>query len=133
VKDDATQVIARYGESNGWLDGQAAITSHPYGKGYVTYVGVWLEEASQQKLMDEIMKSAGVTPVMDCPTGVEARTRVNEQGDEVFIVINHERAEKKVKLPWLAHDHLKRLDGRELQLEPYDVAVLTCLEKDGTR
>jgi hypothetical protein len=36
-----------------------------------------------------------------------------------------------VTLPWLAHDHLRRLDAHELQLEPYGVAVITRAEKDG--
>jgi beta-galactosidase len=137
VKDDKTKVIARYGESNGWLDGQAAITFHSYGNGSVTYVGAWLDDASQQKLIDDIAKSAGVEPVMECPIGVEARKRVNRvnsvnaQGDEVFILINHEREQKKVSLPWLAHEHLKDLDTSELLLESYGVAVLTRGEKAG--
>src|SRR5258707_10679558 len=45
IQDEAvTKVGARYGKSNGWLDHQVAITSHPYGKGYVTYVGAYLNE-----------------------------------------------------------------------------------------
>lgn len=131
VKDEAgTKVMARFGESNGWLDGQAAITSHAYGKGSVTYVGAWLDEASQQKLIDEVVKSAGIQPVMECPAAVEARKRVSVTGEEIFIVINHERLEKKMDLPWLAHEHLNRLDMRELKLEPYGVAVLTRAEKE---
>jgi len=131
VKDAKTKVVARYGESNGWLDGQAAITSHSYGKGSVTYVGAWLDDASQQKLIDDIAKAAGVEPVMECPVGVEARKRVNAQGDEIVILINHERDEKNVSLPWLAHEYLKNLDTSELQLEPYGVAVVTRVEKAG--
>jgi len=131
LKDETTRVIARYGESNGWLDGQPAITSHPFGKGSVTYVGAWLDEASQQKLMDDIVKSAGVESVMECPLGVEARKRVNARGDEIFIVINHERTEKKITLPWPAHEHLTESDARKLKLEPYGVAVLTRVEKAG--
>jgi beta-galactosidase len=130
VKDEAgTKVIARYGESNGWLDGQAAITSHPFGKGYVTYVGAWLDEASQQQLLDDIVKSAGVESVMECPAGVEARKRVNMQGEEVFIIINHERGGKQFDLPWSAHEHLTGSDVRALKLEAYAVAVLTRIKE----
>ena len=133
IKDETTKVIARFGKSNGWLDGQAAVTSHPYGKGLVTYVGAYLDETSQQKLIDDIVKSAGVGSVMECPDGVEARKRLNAQGDEVFIVINHEQDEKQVTLPWLAHEYLKNLDTSKLQLEPYGVAVLTRAEKDANK
>jgi len=126
VKDEAgTKIIACYGKSNGWLDGQAAITSHPYRKGHVIYVGAYLDEASQQKLIDSIVQSAGVQPLMEAPVGVEARKRVNSQGGEVFIIINHERTEKQVNLPWQAHEHLGRRDVRKLQLESYGVAILT--------
>jgi len=126
VADEAaTKVIARYGESNGWLDGQAAITSHPYGRGHVTYVGVYLDEASQQKLIDAVSRSAGVLSVMEAPVGVEVRKRVSEQAGEVFIIINHERTEKQVSLPWLAREHLNGRDARELNLKPYGVAVVT--------
>ncbi len=133
VNDETTKVIARFGELNGWLDGLAAVTSHSFGKGRVTYVGAWLDEASQQRLMDDIVKSAGVESVMECPVGVEARKRVSTQGDEVFIVINHERTEKKVNLPWPAHEHLTGSDMHKLKLESYGVAVLTSVEKGGNK
>ena len=134
VRDEAgIKVMARYGASNGWLDGQAAITSHPYGKGSVTYVGAYLDDGAQQHLVDDILKSAGIPSVMDCPVGVEVRKRVNPKGGEVFIIVNHEQTEKRVTLPWLSREHLRGLDTRELQLEPYGVAVITRAEKDGNQ
>ena len=129
VTDQTTNVLARFGKSNGWLDGQAAITTHAYGKGSVTYVGAWLDDVSQQKLMDGIVKFAGVEPVMECPAGVEARKRVNPQGHEVFVIVNHEQAEKRLKLPWMAYEHLSGSDVRELKLDSYGVVVLTRVEK----
>jgi hypothetical protein len=76
-------------------------------------------------LIDDIVESAGVMPVLECPAGVEARKRVNIQGDEVFMVINHERNEKLVRLPWLAHEHLTDSNIHELKLQAHTVAVLT--------
>ena len=129
VKDEAaTKIIAWYGKSNGWLDGQAAITSHPYGKGLVTYVGACLDKASQQKLMDDIVKTAGVKSILKTPPGVEVRKRVNAQGGEAFIIINHKRKDKKLKLPWKAREHLTGRDTRELKLEPYGVAIVTRID-----
>jgi beta-galactosidase len=125
IRDEAgTAVIARYGASNGWLDGQAAITSHPYGKGRVYFVGAYLDESSQQALLDHIARLAGVEPVMETPAGVEACKRVGTQG-EVFIIINHERTEKRVALPWPGREHLSGREGGELMLRPYGVAVVT--------
>ena len=50
---EKTEVLATYGVSNGWLDGQPAITRHPYGKGMVTYIGAYLDEVSQKHLLQQ--------------------------------------------------------------------------------
>ncbi|MBM4464494.1 MAG: beta-galactosidase [Chloroflexi bacterium] len=128
LDETGTQVIARYGESNGWLNGHPAVTVHPHGQGRVVFVGAYLDEVSQQSLLDRITSAAGVQPVMETPVGVEARRRVTAAGEEVFIAINHERAEQLMRLPWPAREHLSGQSvGEELRLAPYGVAVLTRL------
>ncbi len=127
VRDEKyTSPIARYGASNGWLDDQLAISVHAVGRGLVYFVGAYLDEIAQQALMDRILETAAVRPVMKSPPGVEVRRRMRPEGDPVWIVINHEREAKSVSLPWPAHDHLKgqRVSG-ELTLPPYGVSVLT--------
>ena len=127
VRDEAnTQVIARYGASNGWLDGQPAITVHAYGQGLVYFVGAYLDEAVQQLLLDRVTQAAGVKSVLITPAGVEAHTRVNSAGREIFILINHERTEQTVSLPWPAQEHLRgQRVTEQLELAPYEIAVLT--------
>jgi beta-galactosidase len=129
VQDEAsTQVIARYGASNGWLDGCPAVTVHPHGEGRVYFVGAYLDEGAQQLLLDHIVAAAGVQPVLETPPGVEARKRVNAEGLEVFIIINHKRAEEFVRLPWPAREHLSGQSVKdELKLASYGVAILTPL------
>jgi beta-galactosidase len=129
VRDElGTYVIARYGASNGWLDGQPAITLHHYGAGQVYFVGAYLDDDSQCSLLGRITQAASVQPVMETPAGVEARKRVNAKGEEVVIIINHERLEQSVPLPWPARERLSdRAVESELKLEPYGVAVLTPL------
>jgi len=121
-----TQVVARYGPSNGWLDGQVAVTVHPYGRGFVYFVGAYLDDAAQQELLDHIVSLAGIRPALETPGGVEAHKRVNAQGQEVWIVINHERVDKQVPLAWPAQEHLsgQAVDG-DLSLGPYGVVILT--------
>ncbi|HSB66982.1 MAG TPA: beta-galactosidase trimerization domain-containing protein, partial [Anaerolineales bacterium] len=121
-----TQVLATYGECNGWLDGHPAITRHSYGRGMVTFIGVYLDEMSQTRLVQATTQLAGVQPVMLTPVGVEACRRVSQIGEEIIIVINHLPTEQRVLLPWQAHEQLTSMavDG-ELVLEPYGVAVLT--------
>jgi beta-galactosidase len=126
VRNEAgTKIIARYGESNGWLDGQVAVTSHPFGKGRVIYIGAYLDQASQQKLLDDIVRSAGIESLMEMPQGIEVCRRIDAKGSEVFIIMNHERTVKQVKLPWHAREHLQGRDEKEFELEPYGVAVVT--------
>ena len=128
IKDEANvQVLARYGESNGWLDGQPAVTSHSYGKGCIYFIGAYLDEASQQVLLDHISQAARVRPVMQTPPGVEARKRINARGEEITIFINHERKGQAVSLPWPAHEHLSGRTVNTLEMEPYGVAVITRL------
>ena len=120
------RVVARFGPSNGWLDGQPAVTVRPCGRGRVYVVGAWLDEAAQQALVDRIVAGAGVEAVLEAPAGVEARRRVGGEGREVLLLINHERTEQTVALPWPAHEHLSDTEvGGDLRLPPYGVAVLT--------
>ncbi len=127
IRDEAdTHIVARFGPSNDWLDDQLAISVHSYDRGLVYYVGAYLDEESQQALIDHIVNMAGVKPVMETPAGVEARRRVKAGGENIVILINHEREEQMISLPWPAREHLsgQSLAG-ELTLGPYDVAVLT--------
>ena len=45
VKSPDTQVLMRYGKSNGWLDDQPAAVTRKVGKGRITYIGVALDGA----------------------------------------------------------------------------------------
>jgi beta-galactosidase len=122
VRDEAsTEVIARYGKSNGWLDGHAAVTVHSHGKGRAYFIGAYLDEVSQQSLLERIAAASGVQPVMETPAGVEAGKRVNAEGLEVFIMINHTRARQIVQLPWSAHEHLSGQSVRKAQYEKYEL------------
>jgi beta-galactosidase len=116
---------ARYGAANGWLDGEVAIAVHPFGKGMVYYVGAYLDEASQQVLMDHILTTAGIHG-MKTPAGIEVRTRQSRAGEEIYFVINHVRTEQTFRLPWPAREHLNQQEIiGELKLPPYGVAILT--------
>lgn len=121
------EVLARFGAGNGWLDGQPAITRQAYGRGQVTYVGVnFADPAHQQVLLDDVLRAAGVEPDLVAPEGVEARRLVRPDGQAVYIVINHQRADVAVPLPWVAEDVLGEPGAlvRVVRLAAYGVAVL---------
>ena len=59
------KVLATYGASNGWLDGKPAIVTRKVGKGSITYVGAYLDEASLKMLMDTVLNESGVQPMLE--------------------------------------------------------------------
>jgi beta-galactosidase len=134
VRDrDNTHVAARFGPSNGWLDDQIAITVRSWGRGLVYYVGAYLDEDAQQVLMDHIANMAGVTAPLRTPAGVEVCVRVRPDRRQVYVLVNHERQEQGLQVPWPAQEHLtgKPVTG-ELKLEPYGVAILTRSSQGGS-
>ncbi len=121
-----TTILAYYGASNGWLDGQPAITLHPFGKGQVYMIGAYLDPGTQNELVKLVAASAGVKPVMSSPTGVEVRQRLSADGKAILIVTNHTREEQIVTLPMPVREHLEdRYLENSLKLGPYGVAILT--------
>jgi beta-galactosidase len=117
-------VLARYGECNGWLDGQAAITSHPYGEGRVYYVGAALDEAAHEALTRRILAGVGETPI-ETPAGVQFCPLCSADGQCIQIIINHTRTPQTLTvLPSTDHLTGQSVDGT-LTLEAYGVAVLT--------
>jgi beta-galactosidase GanA len=95
-----------------------------YGSGFVYYVGAYLDDAAQQALLDRLMEMAQLQPYA-APQGVEVRLFV--KGDqEIYLMINHERVEHAVSLPYFARDRLTGSSyGGVMTLAPYGVAVLT--------
>lgn len=71
--DPDTQVLMRYGKSNGWLDGKAAILTRKVGKGSITYIGAWLDPALMQNVFDDFLRGARVRPLIP---GVSANVEV---------------------------------------------------------
>ena len=120
-----TVPIAYYGRSNGWLDDRPAITHHPYEKGLVYFVGVYLDEASQDKLLENILSSSGIASIKT-PANVEVHQRTDKHGQDLFIVINHSQAEQVLEWPGPYIDQLNCTSGQgPLNLPPYGIALLT--------
>jgi len=126
LKPSSVATIARYGASNGWLDDQVAITVISQRSGLVYYVGAYLDETAQQAFVDRLLQTAGIKPWIQAPAGIEVCRRVNVEGKDVFIVINHARVEQLVELPWPGDDVLSGLSAlKKFKIAPYGVAVLT--------
>ena len=93
------EVPLRYGASNGWLDGQPAIITHPFGRGRITYVGAVLDPSLMAALADWLVKTSNVTPVLGpVPDGIEVNRRVGPDA-AVFVLINFSSEKQTVALP----------------------------------
>jgi beta-galactosidase len=127
MEADASDVCVRirYGTSNGWLDGKAAVVDRDLGAGRLVYVGAWLDDASMERLTEEWLAASGVR-ALPVSRGVERCRRVGPAGD-VWIAINHGREERQVDMPTGGTDILtgKRC-AREIVLGPYGVSVVQC-------
>ncbi len=122
------EVLARFGPSNGWLDGGIAVARHKVGSngGQVIYVGAVLDDALQSSLTDWLINAAQVTPVFSgAPAGVEVARRVDADGRAVLLVLNHNREEATLTLSASARDLLTgETFATDLPLPPYGVRIL---------
>jgi beta-galactosidase len=120
-----TEVLLKYGKSNGWLDGKPAVISRKVGKGRITYVGAQLSEDVMGKLAQWMVDDSGVKPALGTvPEGVEISRRVGN-GKEVFIVVNSTSVPQTISLPAPMRELLKETAAAtSLTLAAGDVGVL---------
>jgi beta-galactosidase len=121
-----TQVLMRYGKSNGWLDNQpAAITRH-VGKGTITYIGAALEGEQLTNAITWAMKYASITPEFGAlPPGVDLYIR-KDATHEVWIFINFAKDDspKTVTLPAGFTNVLTGAPTTSATLNRFDVTIL---------
>ena len=118
-----TQVLLRYGKSNGWLDDQPAVITRAYGKGHITYIGGVLDEKLMAAAAEWMAQDSGVTPVFGpVPDGVEVSRR-RGAGKDVWILINISQESRSVALPRRMKLLLTGKEGRGVDLAPYGVEV----------
>jgi beta-galactosidase len=117
------EVLMKYGQSNGWLDGQPAAITRTYGKGRITYVGTILNDNLMASATKWMVEKSGVTPTLGpVPAGVEVCRRAGA-GKQVFILVNHTRERQHVTLPRNMRLLLEDKQGSDVDLPPYGAAV----------
>jgi beta-galactosidase len=119
-----TQVLMRYGKSNGWLDDQPAVLTHSYGKGRITYIGAVLDDKLMAAAAKWMIDQSKVTPVFGpVPEEVEVSRRVGS-GQRILVFINFGQEDRRVKLPHTMKFLLGDRTGDSLTLLPYGVEVV---------
>lgn len=126
VDNPETQVLMKYGASNGWLDDQPAVITRKVGKGSITYAGGWFDSETLNKLIAWAVQQSGVQPVIpNTPSGVEVCLR-SGAGHSVLILINHSTSPQQVNLPHPGADLLAEGNPSRssVDLPKFGVAVL---------
>lgn len=125
ARSPQTEVPLRYGQANGWLDGEAAVLTRRVGKGRISYVGAWLDDATLDRLTGDWLRAAQVrAPLADVPADVEVGVR-SDGRRRVVVLINHGSEAQQVRLPAPMRSLLSTGAASDVvQLAPEDVAVL---------
>jgi beta-galactosidase len=119
-----TEVLMRYGKSNGWLDGQPAAITRKVGKGRITYIGAWMDDATLLNAAKWMAETSGVSaPFGPVPDGVDVYPREGD-GKKIFILVNFAKTPQTVTLPSTMHSILEGNDLTSVSLDRYGVAIL---------
>jgi len=119
-----SEVLLKFGKSNGWLDDQPAAITRPFGKGRITYIGAILDDKLTAAAAEWMVQRSGVTPVFGpVPEGVEVSRRIGG-GKQVFILINYAQESRAVKLPYSMKALLTNRQADKVELPPYGVEIL---------
>jgi beta-galactosidase len=105
-----------------------ALASNAWGKGSVTYQGTVLSDALQQKVVEGVLKEAGIAPEAGLPTPVRARQAVARDGKALRFYLNF--SGEPQSFAW-GHGSGTELvsqkavaAGERLTLGPWDLAVV---------
>jgi len=119
-----SEVLLKYGKSNGWLDDQPAAITRPYGKGRITYIGAVLDDKLMASAAEWMIQKAKITPQFGpVPDGVEVSRRIGS-GKQVFVLINYAQERREVKLPRPMKALLTNRQAEKVDLAPYGVEIL---------
>jgi beta-galactosidase len=120
-----TKILMTYGPSNGWLDGQPAAITRKIGKGSITYIGAWLDEATMKNAAKWMTDMSGVSAKFGpVPQGVDVYPREGANG-QVFILVNFSASEQTIALPAKMTEVLAGVSTSSVTLPVYGVAVLS--------
>jgi beta-galactosidase len=124
VKADDVEVLARYGKSNGWLDGQPAAITRRVGKGRISYIGAWFDDAGVEAAAEWMTGVSGVKSALGAvPEGVEVYPRYGNN-KAIYVIVNFAKDERTVALPVSMLDVLAGGAKQSVTLPRFGVAVL---------
>ena len=120
---EGAEALAVYGED--FYQGMPAVTCNQFGQGRVYYAATQLAPEGLNKLLDEAVRAAGVSPVAAPCSGLEV---VRRQGDGHTFTFVMNLTKEAHLLPDEFAGHNDLLTGRAVEkgltLQPFDVLIL---------
>jgi len=113
------EVLLRYDQAGGWLDGKVACATHALGAGRVTMLGAWLDGPLMSALLARLASRAGAIPAFGPPPpGVEFCRRVAQErrSREVLIALNHGEEGRTISPGWRGRDALTGASHERFEL-----------------
>ena len=102
-----------------------AVSRNRFGEGQVLNVAMISSDSFYRDLLTLVLKEAGISPLLFTPAKVEVCTLVTENGEEIYVILNHNLTEQVIYLPGEYVDLLQSEKiGSRLVLEPCAVRVL---------
>ena len=124
IAGEHSEVLATYAEGD-YLEGRAAITSSPYGKGRIVMLGFIPTPEALAKILTEVCATVGITPFIEADENLTVIERAGKF--DALMVIEREYKDAKLKVPY---DCTDLLDGKTYRkgetvfVERYGVKLL---------
>jgi len=103
IHSEGAEVIAVY-ESD-FYEGTPVLCRNKFGKGQVWYLGARPEAALLERIAAMICNETGIKPVFPAQEGIEATRRIKD-GKEIVFVLNHNKADTEIIIPFACRDLL---------------------------
>jgi len=124
VESPDVKVLMRYDKSNGWLDGSPAAITRKVGRGTITYIGIWMDDAGMKQAAQWMLNMSRVEPdLLSVPEGVEVERRTG-LAKTIFLIENFSTSQQTIPLAQSMTDVIAGRSVRSVTLPVYGVAIL---------
>jgi beta-galactosidase len=127
IHSEGAEVIAAY-ESD-FYAGTPVLCRNKYGTGQVWYFGARPEAALLERVTALICNESGIKPVFPAQEGIEAARRVKD-GTEIIFVLNHNKTDKEIVIPFTCRDLLTEKSFTASQKFTLPAAGVLILQPD---
>jgi len=126
IHTEGAEVIANYAQD--FYAGTPAICRNNFGKGQVWYLGSRAETALIDRLAALVCSECKIESIFPAQEGIEVTRRVKD-GKEIFFVLNHNKEETKIVLPFKCRDLLTGKDFAAAETYIFSAAGVLILTK----